>query len=82
MLFSDLSCRSRLATLNEKLTSLERQVEYIEARVSIPSYYEAKPAIAYSIGVIWCLLHSSTGEKGERVNHIQLLQFFYRCDSN
>uniref|UniRef100_UPI00358F6496 protein BRICK1 isoform X1 n=1 Tax=Myxine glutinosa TaxID=7769 RepID=UPI00358F6496 len=30
----DMSCRSRLATLNEKLTSLERRVEYIEARVS------------------------------------------------
>ena len=30
----DLSARSRLANLNQKLTSLERQVEYIEARVS------------------------------------------------
>ena len=30
----DLSARSRLATLNQKLTYLERQVEYIEARVS------------------------------------------------
>lgn len=29
----DLSARSRLAVLNQKLTSLERQVEYIEARV-------------------------------------------------
>uniref|UniRef100_A0A4W3JYP8 BRICK1 subunit of SCAR/WAVE actin nucleating complex n=1 Tax=Callorhinchus milii TaxID=7868 RepID=A0A4W3JYP8_CALMI len=29
----DMSCRSRLATLNEKLTSLERRIEYIEARV-------------------------------------------------
>ena len=29
----DLSARSRLATLNEKLTYLERQVDYIEARV-------------------------------------------------
>lgn len=28
----DLSARSRLATLNEKLTHLERHVEYIEAR--------------------------------------------------
>lgn len=31
---SDMSCRSRLATLNEKLTALERRIEYIEARVS------------------------------------------------
>uniref|UniRef100_A0A8C9YZF0 BRICK1 subunit of SCAR/WAVE actin nucleating complex n=1 Tax=Sander lucioperca TaxID=283035 RepID=A0A8C9YZF0_SANLU len=31
----DMSCRSRLATLNEKLTALERRIEYIEARVSI-----------------------------------------------
>uniref|UniRef100_A0A3P9IBE7 BRICK1 subunit of SCAR/WAVE actin nucleating complex n=1 Tax=Oryzias latipes TaxID=8090 RepID=A0A3P9IBE7_ORYLA len=30
----DMSCRSRLATLNEKLTALERRIEYIEARVS------------------------------------------------
>ena len=30
----DLSARSRLATLNEKLTYLERQVDYIEARVN------------------------------------------------
>ena len=32
----DLSARSRLATLNEKLTYLERQVDYIEARVNKP----------------------------------------------
>lgn len=31
----DMSCRSRLATLNEKLTALERRIEYIEARVSV-----------------------------------------------
>ncbi|CAI8055952.1 Probable protein BRICK1-B [Geodia barretti] len=30
----DLSARSRLALLNQKLTNLERQVEYIEARVT------------------------------------------------
>ena len=30
----DLSARSRLATLNQKLTALERQVDYVEARVS------------------------------------------------
>ena len=30
-----MSCRSRLATLNEKLTALERRIEYIEARVSV-----------------------------------------------
>jgi hypothetical protein len=36
----DTSCRSRLATLNEKLTQLERRVEYIEARVciTVPDY--------------------------------------------
>lgn len=32
---ADMSCRSRLATLNEKLTALERRIEYIEARVSL-----------------------------------------------
>jgi len=30
----DTSCRSRLATLNSKLTELERRVEFIEARIS------------------------------------------------
>ncbi|KAF3813392.1 hypothetical protein GH733_018543 [Mirounga leonina] len=30
----DMSCRSRLATLNEKLTALERRIEYIEALVT------------------------------------------------
>ncbi len=31
----DMSCRSRLSTLNEKLTSLERKVDYLEARVGV-----------------------------------------------
>ncbi|KAF3828923.1 hypothetical protein GH733_003187 [Mirounga leonina] len=35
LLLPDMSCRSRLATLNEKLTALERRIEYIEARVSM-----------------------------------------------
>ncbi|XP_036993595.2 protein BRICK1-like [Artibeus jamaicensis] len=30
----DMSCPSRLATLNEKLTALEQRIEYIEARVT------------------------------------------------
>ena len=30
----DMSARSRLAVLNQKLTALERQVDYIEARVN------------------------------------------------
>ena len=30
----DLSARSRLSALNEKLTALEREVDYIEARVA------------------------------------------------
>lgn len=29
----DMSCRGRLAVLNEKLTRLERKIEYLEARV-------------------------------------------------
>ncbi|CAO1310450.1 unnamed protein product [Diamesa hyperborea] len=29
----DMSCRSRLAVLNEKLTSLERRIDYLEACV-------------------------------------------------
>jgi len=31
----DLSCRSRLASLNEKLTNLERRMEYVEALVTV-----------------------------------------------
>uniref|UniRef100_A0A336MUV4 CSON006545 protein n=1 Tax=Culicoides sonorensis TaxID=179676 RepID=A0A336MUV4_CULSO len=30
----DMSCRSRLAVLNEKLTTLERRIDYLEACVS------------------------------------------------
>lgn len=30
----DLSARSRLSTLNEKLTKMERQVEYLEASIA------------------------------------------------
>jgi len=30
----DMSCRGRLAALNEKLTSLERRIEYLEAKVT------------------------------------------------
>ena len=29
----DMSCRSRLSTLNEKLTGLERKVDFLEAKV-------------------------------------------------
>ena len=30
----DMSCRSRLSNLNEKLTTLERKVDFLEAKVS------------------------------------------------
>lgn len=30
----DMSCRSKLAVLNEKLTTLERRIEYLEACVT------------------------------------------------
>ncbi|RDD47136.1 putative protein BRICK1-A [Trichoplax sp. H2] len=29
----DITCRSRLANLNEKLTMLEKRIEYLEAQV-------------------------------------------------
>lgn len=32
--FADMSCRSRLAVLNEKLTVLERRIDYLEACVT------------------------------------------------
>lgn len=31
---SDMSCRSRLAALNEKLTTLERRIDYLEACIN------------------------------------------------
>lgn len=31
---TDMSCRSRLAVLNEKLTTLERRIDYLEACVT------------------------------------------------
>lgn len=36
--FLDSSCRAKLSLLNERLTTLERRVEYIEARVSNKIY--------------------------------------------
>lgn len=30
----DMSCRSRLSNLNEKLTEIERKVDYLEAKVA------------------------------------------------
>jgi hypothetical protein len=35
----DMSCRSRLAVLNEKLTTLERRIDYLEARVGKLALY-------------------------------------------
>lgn len=32
--FTELSCRSKLATLSDKLNLLERKVEFLEARVT------------------------------------------------
>ena len=34
LLVVDMSCRSRLAVLNEKLTTLERRIDYLEACVT------------------------------------------------
>lgn len=33
-IIADMSCRSKLAVLNEKLTTLERRIEYLEACVT------------------------------------------------
>lgn len=37
----DTSCRGRLAVLNEKLTGLERKIEYLEARVTLTVFGNA-----------------------------------------
>jgi uncharacterized protein len=33
-LFADLTCRTKLAKLNEQVNTLERRVEFLEARVT------------------------------------------------
>lgn len=64
----DMSCRSRLATLNEKLTALERRIEYIEARVSAP-HCNSNCVMAFCTSDIsdWCDCYMSvyviTGDK-------------------
>jgi len=42
----DMSARSRLAQLNEKLTTLERKIEYLEARVSGEDLNRTQPTEA------------------------------------
>ena len=60
----DLSARSRLAVLNQKLTYLERQVEYIEARVlknwqhlliHSESYISQVSAPQYELAPAYCI---------------------------
>lgn len=36
---SDLSCRTKLAVLNEKLTTLERKIDYLEACVRTMHFF-------------------------------------------
>lgn len=40
----DLSCRSKLAVLNEKLSTLERKIDYLEACVSTSALLITAPA--------------------------------------
>lgn len=50
---TDMSCRGKLAGLNEKLTGLERQIEYLEARVCYCSSFEMQLFFTY---FTFCLL--------------------------
>lgn len=47
----DMSCRSRLSTLNERLTGLERKVDFLEAKVT-KSGGEEESAGAASGGIL------------------------------
>jgi uncharacterized protein len=38
----DMSCRSRLSTLNEKLTTLERKIDYLEGKTRVSQDIEAE----------------------------------------
>ena len=40
----DTSCRSRLSNLNQKLTAIERKVDYLEAKVSRNTNEDASQA--------------------------------------
>ncbi|XP_021116197.1 protein BRICK1 isoform X1 [Heterocephalus glaber] len=56
----DMSCRSRLATLNEKLTALERRIEYIEARVTKGPAF----GLCHVHLRVWCGMGRSPGSPG------------------
>ena len=67
LLLLDMSCRSRLATLNEKLTALERRIEYIEARVSMPGTgrpHEAGVAVWERIHILTCCCKNWEAQTG------------------
>ena len=57
----DMSCRSRLAELNEKLTALERRVEYIEARVSHSCLLQCTTYCTSHVHKFTILYHMMTG---------------------
>ena len=41
----DASCRGRIASLNERLTQLERKIDYLEARISRGDNTNAPPVV-------------------------------------
>ena len=46
---TDISCRSRLAKLNENLTALEQRVECIEAKVTLKRNLLIKSRLIYKL---------------------------------
>ncbi|ELK34359.1 Von Hippel-Lindau disease tumor suppressor [Myotis davidii] len=68
----DMSCRSRLATLNEKLTALERRIEYIEARVTKGETLPAGPDCPIRAGPWFGTRNQGMG--GSRPGHLWLFR--------
>ena len=66
----DLSARSRLAVLNQKLTRLERQVEYIEARVTKWRTIGNDSCFRANKYVVWTVCH------GLHLVHFRMISLF------
>jgi hypothetical protein len=68
----DISCRSKLAKLNEKITSLELKIEYIEARVSGHVY--TCELQSYSL---WVTEHERSLKRNTKCSRVLLLLIGY-----
>jgi hypothetical protein len=60
--FLDMSCRGKLAKLDEKLTLMEQKVEYIEARVCENLYMNINMYVFIPFDVLNYVLQVTKGE--------------------